>query len=61
MISEKDIKELNLKAEEVLDLLSELPYFESVMVLEICRDSLRMLWMADVANENKREKLGMGK
>ena len=55
MINEEDIKELNKKAEEVLEILSELPYFESAMVLEMCRDSLRMLWMADVANESKKE------
>jgi hypothetical protein len=56
MISEKDIKELNDKADQVLEILDDLPYFESSMVLEIVRDTLRMFWMADVANISKKEK-----
>lgn len=54
MIDEETIKQLNEKAEEIVDLISELPYFESAMVLEIVRDSLRMFWMNDVALENKK-------
>lgn len=51
MINDKDIHEINKKVEEVVDILSELPYFESTMILEITRDTLRMMWMADCAKE----------
>lgn len=53
-MNEKDMKELNTKAEEIIEVLGELPYFEQCLILEMCRDSLRMLWMANVAKEGGR-------
>ncbi len=51
IIDDESQERASKKVSEVIDVIGDESYFEQVLILEMVRDSLRTMWLADVSKE----------